>query len=92
MTETNVSTTIHNEYVIDVLDIDECINIDTNNCEELFGECKNIDGGFTCQCASGSSGDGVMCSGNFQTKISWFGFLWFLLILEDRKIRPVDFR
>ena len=42
-------------------DIDECeagiVSCDTN------AECNNTDGGYTCSCSSGFSGDGMSCVG-----------------------------
>jgi len=47
---------------LDYTDIDECA---TNNggCSAQ-ASCSNFDGGFTCTCQSGYTGDGVTCSGN----------------------------
>ena len=42
-------------------DIDECTE-ETDNCDDA-AICTNTDGGFTCLCEPGFSGDGVQCEG-----------------------------
>ena len=42
-------------------DKDECAS-GTHNCDKNAA-CLNIDGGFTCTCNEGYSGDGVNCTG-----------------------------
>jgi cysteine-rich repeat protein len=41
-------------------DLDEC-TLNTDNCS-ANADCTNIDGGFTCACKAGFSGDGVTCT------------------------------
>ena len=45
------------------LDIDEC-STQTHNCS-LNGICTNVDHSFECECQSGFTGDGNICSGKF---------------------------
>ena len=42
-------------------DIDECED-GTDSCDEN-ADCTNTDGGYTCSCLSGYSGDGMSCIG-----------------------------
>lgn len=44
------------------LDINECDDATMNNCDPINGNCNNTDGGFTCSCNPGYTGDGVNCS------------------------------
>ena len=44
-----------------ILDINEC-DTDVDNCADN-AVCTNTDGGFTCECNSGFTGDGVTCTG-----------------------------
>ena len=44
------------------LDIDECDDESTNDCD-TNADCTNIDGGSTCKCKTGWEGDGKTCSG-----------------------------
>ena len=44
------------------LDIDECADDSTNDCD-TNADCTNIDGGFTCECKPGWEGDGKTCTG-----------------------------
>ena len=44
-------------------DINECAT-NTHVCAAEGGLCANTDGGFTCSCAVGYSGDGVTCNGD----------------------------
>ena len=44
-------------------DINECAT-NTHVCAAEGGLCANTDGGFTCSCAIGYSGDGVTCNGD----------------------------
>ena len=46
------------------LDIDEC-NI--GGLCDIVALCNNTDGGYTCQCQTGYSGDGTMCEGHMQS-------------------------
>ncbi|XP_067897779.1 mucin-like protein [Heterodontus francisci] len=43
-------------------DIDECLNLESNNCSKTQGICTNLEGSYICQCKPGFSGDGVACS------------------------------
>lgn len=45
-----------------VSDIDECTD-GSHDCS-ANGVCQNTDGGFTCQCNDGYTGDGETCAGN----------------------------
>ena len=51
-------------YFITLLDIDECLNDDDNNCSEN-GNCTNTEGGYNCTCNIGYAGDGFNCSSMF---------------------------
>ena len=57
-------------------DINECTS-QSHNCHPL-SICTNTDGSFQCECVSGYSGDGHVCTGNVDTKASyWPGFFFF---------------
>ena len=45
-----------------LLDINECSNVDDNNCHEN-AICTNTNGSFTCQCQNGYTGNGTTCNG-----------------------------
>jgi len=49
--------------------VNEC-TLGTHNCN-MNGNCENTDGGFTCSCKSGYSGNGTNCEGTID-------FLFFL--------------
>ena len=40
-----------------------------HNCHEL-AECTETDGGFTCECKEGSTGNGIMCLGKISIRPS----------------------
>ncbi|CAB3986665.1 fibrillin-2-like isoform X48, partial [Paramuricea clavata] len=42
--------------------IDECASSQNNDCHDVNGLCVNIDGGYTCQCKQGYTGDGRTCN------------------------------
>ena len=44
-------------------DINECTT-GGHNCD-VYAECANTDGSFTCTCKTGYSGDGDKCDGNY---------------------------
>ena len=46
-----------------ITDINECAPDGSNDCHE-HATCTNTDGGFTCACKSGFTGDGKTCTGN----------------------------
>ena len=56
-------TSLHLLCVFIIADINEC-EIATDNCH-LNATCTNNDGGFTCTCDAGFSGNGVSCDGKF---------------------------
>ncbi|XP_052261338.1 mucin-like protein [Dreissena polymorpha] len=43
------------------LNINECSNNSTNNCDVKYGVCTDTDGGYTCACAAGYTGNGYTC-------------------------------
>ena len=45
-----------------MLDINECSNVEENNCHEN-AICTNTNGSFTCQCQNGYTGNGTTCTG-----------------------------
>ena len=48
------------DFVIFLLDIDECWYSE-DNCHER-ADCENTDGSYNCTCQSGYQGDGVNCA------------------------------
>jgi len=52
-------------------DLDECVT-GANTCSE-FANCINSDGGYTCRCFSGYSGDGYYCGMDTQLPIISLG-------------------
>lgn len=46
------------------IDIDECADDSTNDCDKEEGQCTDTPGGYTCSCITGYTGDGFTCSGN----------------------------
>lgn len=44
------------------VDIDECDDIDDNNCHQN-ATCTNSVGSFSCSCNDGFIGDGINCTG-----------------------------
>ena len=57
----HLSLCIFNLFYSFCVDIDECVT-GTHNCNES-ANCTNTNGGFTCQCKEGYTGDGVECEG-----------------------------
>ena len=53
-------------------DIDECSAGNSNNCS-IDASCMNIDGGFSCICMTGYSGDGFSCTGKKKHYMSLVG-------------------
>ena len=51
-----------NVVLFTVLDIDECANATTNNCD-FNANCTNTPGSFTCTCNQGYTGNGTTCEG-----------------------------
>ena len=51
-----------------MLDINECSNVDDNNCHEN-AICTNTNGSFTCQCENGYTGNGTTCTGKWYINI-----------------------
>ena len=45
------------------IDINECLRDEDNMCDDVRGMCLNNDGGYTCYCLNGFSGDGIICTG-----------------------------
>ena len=45
-------------------DVNEC-TMNTHNCADE-ADCTNTEGGFTCECKTGYSGNGIQCSGMFS--------------------------
>ena len=43
-------------------DIKEC-SMGTHNCSTTTMNCNEMDGGFTCSCKTGYTGDGSSCTG-----------------------------
>jgi hypothetical protein len=61
-----------------ILDIDECADPTTNDCDPEEGQCADTTGSYTCSCIAGYTGDGFLCSGDFfhvQYLKSLVGFL-----------------
>ena len=46
-------------------DINECDQGEAG-CDASYATCTNTDGGFTCDCNVGYSGDGASCTGNIM--------------------------
>ena len=44
-------------------DEDECHNEGSGHDCDINAVCTNTDGGFTCECKGGWSGEGVICTG-----------------------------
>jgi hypothetical protein len=44
------------------VDIDECSDVDLNNCHETLGICDNTPGNYTCECLDGYEGNGGYCN------------------------------
>ena len=59
------------------LDINEC-ETGENNCQTGYATCSNTEGGFTCACNTGYSGDGVICQGK---QLSFFITYNFYIII-----------
>lgn len=49
-------------YAQMIIDKDECESA-AHSCDKN-AQCTNTDGGYTCQCNDGYSGDGFTCQGN----------------------------
>lgn len=54
--------------LISTIDINECSNKSTNNCDEILATCFNADGSFMCMCDLGYTGSGIKgsCEGNIR--------------------------
>ena len=50
-------------------DINEC-DIGTHNCNGIGAICINHPGGFHCECESGYTGNGTVCTGRLSTKLN----------------------
>lgn len=46
----------------DVVDVDECANVETNECDSN-ALCTNTEGSYVCRCFKGYEGDGRNCIG-----------------------------
>jgi hypothetical protein len=44
-------------------DVDECVT-NTDNCDSSHGICTNLQGSFSCSCATNYSGNGITCTAN----------------------------
>ena len=62
----NKFTTTKNQSFIS--DVSECAD-GLHNCHEL-ADCAETDGGFTCGCKEGSTGNGIMCLGKISIRLS----------------------
>ncbi len=61
----NIRQTFIRHYLILLSDIDECTD-SGHNCDNK-AVCNNTVGSFTCSCKAGYSGDGVTCTGKYQS-------------------------
>lgn len=56
---------LHILYLVDYLDLDECLQ-ETDDCADApSGTCSNTIGSYNCSCNPGYSGDGKICFGRF---------------------------
>ena len=69
LTETIINIISQNTFnliweVYATTDNDECTGEGSGHDCDVNAACTNTDGGFTCECNGGWSGDGVTCTGN----------------------------
>ena len=50
-------------------DVNECTNNDAA-CHATLATCTNIDGGYTCACNPGYTGNGIDCTGNYYVNVT----------------------
>ena len=53
-----------------VVDINECNGEESGHNCDINAACTNTDGGFTCECNDGWSGNGVSCTGNVMHRLN----------------------
>ena len=61
--ETSQIYSLFIKFILNVLDIDECIS---NTCNKN-ATCKDGINSYTCECKKGFTGDGTTCTGNLIT-------------------------
>ena len=66
--------------IFTLIDIDECANATTNNCDSN-ANCTNTPGSFTCTCNQGYTGNGTTCYSKFSYKTDC---VWHLLFVVFR--------
>ena len=63
------TATVNLKVSVAFADLDECARA-TDNCAADGGVCTNTPGDFVCECASGYSGNGLVCDADKTTEIS----------------------
>ena len=56
---------IYSNFYFNRLDIDECANNSTNDCD-TNANCTDTAGSYTCECQDGYTGNGTSCDGKYR--------------------------